>query len=134
LDAATRGHDGGQIGYELEQVEVARNDCGVDSASFGLLDEGGDDVVGLETGHFVNRDAEGGDDLAHDRELVLKVIRHSAARRLVVRVELAAKGWRRDIEGGDDVVRLHVLEAAQNDAPEAEDGIYSWPLLVVRGV
>src|SRR3990172_5375414 len=34
-----------------------------------------------------------------------------------------AEGRRSEVEAGHDVVRPHVLEAAQDDAPETEDGI-----------
>ena len=79
-----------------------------------------DDVVGLEAGQLVDRDAERLDDLADLRELVAQVVRHPLAGRLVLGVLLVAERRAREVEGDRDVVRLEVLDAAQDDAAEAE--------------
>ena len=91
-------------------------------ALLGLPRERADEVVRLEARHLVDRDAERGQRLAHDGELVAQVVRRRPARGLVL---LEAVGAERaaHVEAAHDVVGLHVLEAAQHDGPEPERGV-----------
>ena len=60
--------------------------------------------------------------LADDRELVAQVVRGRAPGGLVVR-EAVGPERATDVEAAQDMVGLHVLEAAQDDRPEAERGV-----------
>ena len=123
LDAHARRHQPRLVGDELEHVEVAGHDRRVQAAPLRLHGQRADDVVGLEAGQLEDRDAQRLDDLADLRELVAQVVGHPLAGRLVLRVLLVAERRALQVEGDGDVVRLDVLEPAQDDAAEAEDGV-----------
>ena len=82
-----------------------------------------DDVVGLVAGHLVDGDAQRGHDLANLGELRAQVVRHRRASGLVVGELLVAEGGPGQVEAGGHVLRPDVLDAAQEDAAEAEDGV-----------
>ena len=82
-----------------------------------------DDVVGLVALHLVDRDPERLDDLADLRELVAQVVRHPRPGRLVLGVLLVPERRAGQVERDREVVRLEVLEAAQDDAGEAEHAV-----------
>ena len=86
-------------------------------------DDRADDVVRLVARQLVDRDAQRLDHLADLRELVAQVVRHPLAGGLVLGVLLVAEGRALEVEGDRDVVGLEVLDAAQDDAAEAEDGV-----------
>ena len=130
LDARAGRHQPGPVGHELEHVEVAGDDRRVEPARLGLDGQRADDVVGLVPGQLVDRDPERLDDLADLRELVAQVVRHPLPGRLVLGEPLVAEGGPGQVEGHRDVVRPDVLEAAQDDAAEAEDGVHQ---LALRG-
>ena len=123
LDARPGRHQAGPVGHELEHVEVAGDDRRVEPVALGLDGQRADDVVGLVAGQLVDRDPERLDDLADLRELVAQVVRHPLPGRLVVGELLVAEGRPGQVEGDRDVVRPDVLEAAQDDAAEAEDRV-----------
>ncbi len=123
LDPAARRHDRGPLADELEHVEVAGHDRRLEAIGLGLPRQGADEVVGLPALQLVDRDAERLDQLAHLGELIPEVVRHLPTRRLVLGEGLVTEGRPGKVEAGDDVVGPDVLEAAQDDAPEAEDGI-----------
>ena len=134
LDAAAGGHDVRQVGHQLEHVQVAGHDRGGHRPRLRLERQRADEVVGLESLEFVDGDAEGVDQLADPRELLAQVVGHRPPSGLVLLVLLVAERRPGQVEAGDHVVRMHVLVAPQDDAPEAEDGVDQLPLLVVRGV
>ena len=123
LDAGPRRHQPRVVGDELEHVEVAGHDRRVETASLGVHGDRADDVVGLVAGELVDGDAQRLDHLADLRELVAQVVGHPLAGRLVLGVLLVPEGRALEVEGDGDVVRTEVLDAAQDDAAEAEDGV-----------
>ena len=114
----TRGRD------ELEHVEVDGDDRRLEVvARIELLGDRPDDVVGLVARHLVDRDPQRLDDLADLRELVAQVVRHPRPGRLVLGVLLVAERRAGQVERDREVVGLEVLEAAQDDAGEAERAV-----------
>ena len=125
LDAGPRGHQAHPRCDELEHVEVDRDDGRLEVLRVvELLRDRADDVVGLESGHLVDRDAQRLDDLADLRELVAQVVGHLHARALVLGVLLVSERRPGQVERDREVVRLEVLESAQHDAREAEDAVH----------
>ena len=120
--AAAGGHQADVVAGQLEHVQVAADDGAGDALRLGLQGERADEVIGLEALQLVDGDAEGGQQLAHDGELLAQVVGCGLAGGLVLGEALVAEGAA-EVEAGDDVVGLHVLEASQHDAPEAEDGV-----------
>ena len=124
LDAGTGGHQPHPRRHQLEHVEVDGDDRRLEVlVAFELLGDRPDDVVGLEARHLVDRDPQRLDDLADLRELVAQVVRHALAGRLVLGVLLVPERGTREVERDREVVRLEVLEAAQDDAREAEHAV-----------
>ena len=124
LDAGPGRHQPDARRDELEHVEVDGHDRRLEVvARVELLRDRADDVVGLVAGHLVDRDAEGLDDLADLRELVAQVVRHLRAGRLVLGVLLVPERRAGEVERDREVVRLQVLEPAQDDAREAEHAV-----------
>ena len=80
-----------------------------------------DHVVRLVARQLVDRDAQRLDHLADLGELVAQVVRHPLAGGLVLGVVLVPEGRALEVERDRDVVGLEVLDAAQDDAAEAED-------------
>jgi hypothetical protein len=78
-------------------------------------------LVALE---LTDRDAHHLGDLAHDRELRAKVVRHPRAALLVVGVGVEAELRPPDVERQDRVIRLHVLHPAQHDLEEPEHRVH----------
>ncbi len=121
LDAGPRRHQPDPWRHELEHVEVHRDDRRLEVvARIELLRDRPDDVVRFIALHLVDRDPERLDDLADLRELVAQVVRHPLASRLVVGVLLVAERRAGQVERDGEVVRLEVLEPAEDDAREAE--------------
>ena len=117
-------HQADARGDELEHVEVDGDDRRLEVlARVELLRDRADDVVGLVALHLVDRDPEGLDDLADLRELVAQVVGHPHPGRLVLGVLLVTEGRARQVERDREVVRLEVLDAAQDDAREPEDAV-----------
>ena len=123
LDPGPRGHEARLVGDQLEHVEVAGHDRRVEAALLGVDDDRADHVVRLVARQLVDGDAQRLDHLADLGELVAQVVGHALAGRLVLGVLLVAEGRALEVEGDRDVVRLEVLDAAQDDAAEAEDGV-----------
>ena len=123
LDAGPRRHEPRPVGHELEHVEVAGHDGRIEAARLGFHGERADDVVGLVAAHLVDGDAEGLDDLADLGELVPQVVRHPLSVRLVLGEALVAERRPGQVEGDRDVVGPDVLEPAEDDRAEAEDGV-----------
>ena len=133
LDARAGRHQAGVVRHQLEHVQIAGHDRGVQATSFGLHGDRPDDVVCLVPSQLVDRDPEGLDHLANLGKLVPQVIRHPLTSGLVLRVLLVAEGGALEVEGDRHVVRLEVGDPAQDDAAEAKDGIDELPREVVRG-
>ena len=124
LDAGARGHQADARRDELEHVEVDRDDRRLEvGAVVELAGDGADHVVGLVARHLVDRDAQRLDDLADLRELVAQVVGHLHPGRLVVGVLLVPERRSGQIERHREVLGLEILDAAQDDAREAEDAV-----------
>ena len=123
LDPRPGRHQPGVVGHQLEHVQVAGHDGGVEAAPLGVHGDRADDVVGLVAGQLVDGDAQRLDDLADLRELVAEVVRHPLAGGLVLGVLLVPEGRPLEVERDRDVVRLDVRDPAQDDAAEAEDRV-----------
>ena len=124
LDARACRHQPDPRRDELEHVEIDRDDRRLEvGPAVELPGDRADDVVRLVALHLVHRDAKRLDDLADLRELVAEVVRHLRAGRLVLGVGLVAEGRTRQVEGDREVVRLEILEAAQDDAGEPEGAV-----------
>ena len=122
LDAQAGRHELGLLGDQLQHVQVARDDDGLQVAQLRLPRERADEVVRFVAGHLVDGDAEGGQRLADDGELVAQVVRRGPARGLVALVAVGTEGAAH-VEAAQDMVGLHVGEAAQDDGPEAEGSV-----------
>ena len=123
LDARAGGHQARLVADDLEHIEIARDDRRLEALRFGLDGQRPDDVVGLVAGQLIDGDPERFDDLADLRELIAQIVRHPLAGRLVVGELLVAERRSGQIEGDGEIVRLEILDAAQDDAAEAEYGI-----------
>jgi hypothetical protein len=124
LDAGAGGHQADARRDELEHVEVDGDDRGLEVVpSVELLRDRADDVVGLEAGQLVDGDTQRLDHLADLGELVAQVVGHLRPRALVLGVLLVPEGGPGQVERDGQVVRLEILQAAQDDAGEAEDAV-----------
>ena len=119
LDPEASRHELRPLRDELQHVQVAGDDDGLQVAQLRLPRERADEIVRLVAGHLVDGDAEGRQGLADDGELLAEVVRRWTARGLVALVAVGAEGAAH-VEAAHDVVGLHVGEAAQDDGPEAE--------------
>ena len=91
-DAATqRDHELRVLADELEHVEVAGEDRGVEPEALGLPDERGDGVVGLEPLLLVLGDVQGAHDLLHLGDLLAHVVGHARPGGLVLGVAVVAE-------------------------------------------
>ena len=134
LDAGSGRHQSDARGHELEHVEVDGHDRGFEVvARVELLGDRPDNVVRLVALHLVDRDPEGLDDLANLRELVAQVVGHLRPRRLVLGVLLVPEGWPGQVERDREVVGLEILQAAKDDAGEAEHPVDEVAREVVSG-
>ena len=124
LDAGSGRHQADARRHELEHVEVDRDDRGHEVVpSVELLRDRPDDIVGLVALHLVDRDAQRLDDLADLRELVAQVVRHPDSGRFVLRICVVTEGRAWQVERDREVIRVEVLEAAEDDAREAERAV-----------
>ena len=130
VDAHPGRHEPRPVGHELEHVQVAGHDRGLEVAAFGLARERADHVVRLEARHLVDRESQRRDHLADLRELGAQVVRHRAPGRLVIGGQAVPEGRGRQVEGDRDVVGANVLEATQDDVREPEDRVHQ---LALRG-
>ena len=123
VDALACSHEPRVLGHDLEHVQVAGDDGRIDAALVQVPRDRAYDVIGFVPGHLVDGDAQCGNDFANLRELRPQVVRHGCTRRLVPRELLVAKRWPGQIEAGRDVFRLEILDAAQENTAEPEDGV-----------
>ena len=122
-DAATqRDHQLRVLADELQHVEVAGEDRGVETEALGLPDERGDGVVGLEPLLLVLGDVQGAHDLLHLGDLLAHVVGHARPGRLVLRVAVVPERAGRQVERDRHPVGLHVLDRPQHDVREPEHG------------
>jgi hypothetical protein len=126
-DAATRRHHLHAVADELERVAVAGDDRDRDLLLLCLLDEGRDDVVGLEAVDGVVRVAEGLDERAHVRVLLGEQVGLLGPVALVLGVDLLAAA-RPGVP--DDDGRLHAVLGQQlhEHRREAEDRVRVAPV------
>ena len=124
LDPGPGRHQPDARAHELEHVEIDGDDRRLEIVAIvELVGDRADHVVRLVAGHLVDREAERLDDLADLRELVAEVVRHLRPGRLVVGVLLVAEGRAGEVERDRDVVRLEILDPAEDDAGEAERAV-----------
>jgi len=116
------------VADDLEHVQVPGDDGRGEVLRLGLDGQRPDDVVGLEAGQLVDREAERLHDLADLRELVPQVVGHPRPRRLVLGEALVAEGRAGKVESDRDVVGVEVLDPPQDDAAEAEDRVHELAL------
>ena len=93
------------------------------SLVFGLLDDRGDDVVGLEAGHVERDDAKRLDDLADEPHLLAQDVGGGGAVGLVVGDGLVAERRLGPVEGGDDAVGPVVAQQVDQHRREPEHGV-----------
>ena len=109
-DALARVEDGDVVVDELDGVAVAGDHEHPVAERLGLGGEGGDDVVGLETGFGHHRDAERAEHVLGQLDLTAELVGRAAAVGLVLGVRLGAEGLPRHVERGADVRRLLVAQ------------------------
>ena len=124
LDARSGRHQPDPRRDELEHVEVDGDDRRLEVvARLELAGDRADDVVGLEARHLVDRDAQRLDDLADLGNWSRRSSGIRCAGRLVLGVLVVAERRPGQVEGDREVVGLEVLDAAEDDAGEAEDAV-----------
>ena len=109
--------------HELEQVLVAGHHHDFEAFLARPPRQGGDDVVGFPSGHAHGGNVEGLEDAAHERELGSEVLRHRAARGLVLGVDLAARLLGLLVEADGEVGRLTLADGLEQHGGEAVDGV-----------
>ena len=121
-------HAGGQQAHvvvdQLQPIEIAGDDVGVDVGIGRLPGQRADHVISLVAGQLADRHAHHRHQLAHDRELGSQVVWHARPPGLVLGVGIEAELRLADVEAHDGVVGLEVLHAAQHDLQEAEHGVH----------
>ena len=120
LETLARRHQLDEWRDELERVEVTRDDDRLEPLCLGLPCEGTDDIVGLEPGERVHRNAERLEQLLAALELGPEIVGHRLPRGLVRRLHLASERRDRQVERSCDVLRGHLLEGLQEDRGKAE--------------
>ncbi len=123
VHALARRHEARVLGHDLQHVEIAGHNGRVQAARVEIAGDRADDIVRFVAGHLVDRDPKRGHDLSNLRELRAQVVRHRRPSGLVSRELLVAERRTRQVEAGGDVLGLHVLDPAQQDAAETEDGV-----------
>ena len=124
----TRGVTSWSMSRSTVTIVVSRSSFGVE-----LLGDRADDVVGLEAGHLVDRDAQRLDHLADLRELVAQVVGHARPGGLVLGVLLVAEGRAGEVERDGEVVGLEVGRPRRTMLAKPKTPLTSSPLDVVRG-
>ena len=117
-------HQAGVLGDDLEHVEIAGHDRGVNATGIHVSCDRADHVVRLEARQLVDGDSKRGDHLSNLRELRPKVVRHGRAGGLVGGELLVPEGRAWKIEAGGHAVRPDVLDPPEQDAAEAKDGVH----------
>src|SRR5207244_2141041 len=120
LETLARRHQLDEWRDELERVEVTRDDDRLEPLCLGLPRERADDIVGLEPGERVHRNAERLEQLLAALELGPEIVGHRLPRGLVRRLHLASERRDRQVERSCDVLRGHLLEGLQEDRGKAE--------------
>ena len=128
-DAAPGHHhpDLGLVVDQLEVVPVPGDDQHRQRLLPGLLDQGGDQVVGLVAGDLDHRDAQGGQHLADQRHLGAEVVGGGPAVGLVAVVDVVAVGGPAQVEADRDPVRREVAEQLDQHGGEAVDDVGQLP-------
>ncbi len=103
---------------ELHQVLVAGDDDAVEAVGI-PGDQGGDDVVGLDSGLGDLADAKRVDHLVDERDLRPQLVRCGGAVCLVGIEEIGAEGLARRVEHDSQVRRLHLVEQLPEHRREA---------------
>jgi len=128
LKALAGGHDLRARRDELEGVEVTRQDERIEVQRLGLPGERADNVVGLESGKRVHRDAQLVEELLAPLELRAQLIRHRLPGGLVRRIALVTERRRGQVEARGDVDRRDLLDDLEEDRGEPEDRIHQLAL------
>jgi len=109
--------------HELQQVLVAGHHHYFPIERSGPVRQGGDDVVGLPSGHAHGWHAERLEHAPDERELRAQVLRRRAAGGLVLGVDLAARLLARLVEGDRQVGRVPLADRPQQHGGESVDGV-----------
>ena len=128
LETLAGGHEVDVRCDQLQGVEVAREDQGVETRRLRLLRERADHVVGLEARERIHGHPELVEELLAALELGPQVVGHRLARRLIGRVALLPEGRDGQIETGRDVARRVLLDDLQQDGREAERRVHQLAL------
>ena len=128
-DAAPGHHhpDLGLVVDELQVVPVPGDDQHRQPLLPGLLDQGGDQVVGLVPGDLDHRDPQGGQHLPDQRHLGAEVVGGGPAVGLVAVVDVVAVGGPAQVEADRDPVRREVAEQLDQHGGEAVDDVGQLP-------
>src|SRR5437667_10114293 len=113
----------------LQQVLVARDDDDlVDVQRERLVDQRGQDVVGLVPRHLDHRRSQRREQPPHERELANEVFGHRRAGGLVVREEMIPEGRPRRIPGDPEVLGLLLADELPQHRGQDQHGVARYTL------
>ncbi len=100
---------------ELHQILVGGHDQHIRAFFARLRDVGGDQIVGFVDVLLDGREAEGADRRAHERKLRNEVFRRLGAMRLVIGIDVLAKGFLALVEDDREMGRRHAGRALAHE-------------------